>query len=39
MQLDFFADDVITVIAEDASGWWTGEIDGRQGLFPSNYVQ
>eukprot|EP00026_Physarum_polycephalum_P002069 Phypoly_transcript_02073.p1 GENE.Phypoly_transcript_02073~~Phypoly_transcript_02073.p1 ORF type:complete len:391 (+),score=73.31 Phypoly_transcript_02073:1675-2847(+) len=38
-ELDFFAGDTITVISEDASGWWTGEVDGRQGLFPSNYVQ
>jgi len=38
-ELDFFAGDTVTVISEDASGWWTGEVDGRQGLFPSNYVQ
>ena len=22
----------------DASGWWTGRIRGKQGLFPNNYV-
>lgn len=38
-QLDFFANDIITVVQEDNSGWWTGEIDGRRGLFPSNYVE
>lgn len=38
-ELDFFANDTITVLEEDASGWWTGEIDGRKGLFPSNYVE
>jgi len=38
-ELDFFANDTITVLDEDASGWWTGEIDGRKGLFPSNYVE
>lgn len=22
----------------DASGWWTGRLRGKQGLFPNNYV-
>jgi len=38
-ELDFFAGDSIQVLEEDGSGWWTGEIDGRKGLFPSNYVE
>lgn len=38
-ELDFFVNDIITVLQEDDSGWWTGEIDGRRGLFPSNYVE
>lgn len=38
-ELDFFAGDVITVLEEDDSGWWTGELDGRKGLFPYNYCQ
>jgi len=32
--------DTITVLQRDASGWWTGKTaDGKQGIFPSNYVQ
>jgi len=38
-ELDFFAGDSIMVKEEDESGWWMGEIDGRVGLFPSNYVE
>jgi len=38
-ELDFFANDIIEVLEEDGSGWWTGQIEGRRGLFPSNYVE
>eukprot|EP01113_Clastostelium_recurvatum_P041507 TRINITY_DN6601_c0_g1_i1.p1 TRINITY_DN6601_c0_g1~~TRINITY_DN6601_c0_g1_i1.p1 ORF type:complete len:475 (-),score=137.49 TRINITY_DN6601_c0_g1_i1:56-1411(-) len=38
-ELDFFASDIIMVIEQDDSGWWTGEVEGRKGLFPSNYVE
>ncbi|KAJ3593607.1 hypothetical protein NHX12_005941 [Muraenolepis orangiensis] len=37
-ELSFNAEDVIEVIKEDASGWWTGRLRGKQGLFPNNYV-
>uniref|UniRef100_A0A4W4GQQ5 Osteoclast-stimulating factor 1 n=1 Tax=Electrophorus electricus TaxID=8005 RepID=A0A4W4GQQ5_ELEEL len=37
-ELSFNADDIIEIIAEDASGWWTGRLRGKQGLFPNNYV-
>uniref|UniRef100_A0A3B5K7G7 Osteoclast-stimulating factor 1 n=1 Tax=Takifugu rubripes TaxID=31033 RepID=A0A3B5K7G7_TAKRU len=37
-ELSFNADDVIDIIKEDASGWWTGRLRGKQGLFPNNYV-
>ncbi|KAI0670978.1 SH3 domain-containing protein [Trametes maxima] len=36
--LTFRAGQVIHVINRDASGWWDGELDGRRGWFPSNYV-
>lgn len=26
------------VCRTDASGWWTGRLRGKQGLFPNNYV-
>ena len=31
-------DDVITIVKVESDGWWEGEIDGRVGWFPSNYV-
>lgn len=36
--LSFRAGQVIHVINRDTSGWWDGELDGRRGWFPSNYV-
>lgn len=31
--------DILYLIEKDASGWWMGELNGKQGLFPGNYVQ
>ncbi|KZT11896.1 ras GEF [Laetiporus sulphureus 93-53] len=36
--LAFRAGQVIRVLNRDPSGWWDGELDGRRGWFPSNYV-
>ncbi|XP_053314559.1 intersectin-2 [Spea bombifrons] len=36
--LIFNEGDVIQVIQKDGD-WWTGTIDGRTGIFPSNYVR
>ncbi|XP_053318478.1 unconventional myosin-Ie [Spea bombifrons] len=37
-ELSFNANDIIDIIKEDISGWWTGRLRGKQGLFPNNYV-
>lgn len=37
-ELSFNAEDIIDIIKEDASGWWMGQLRGKQGLFPNNYV-
>ncbi|KAM9825606.1 unconventional myosin-Ie isoform X1 [Syngnathus typhle] len=37
-ELSFNANDIIDIIKEDASGWWSGRLRGKQGLFPNNYV-
>ncbi|XP_029430428.1 unconventional myosin-Ie isoform X2 [Rhinatrema bivittatum] len=37
-ELSFNANDIIDIIKEDQSGWWTGRLRGKQGLFPNNYV-
>jgi hypothetical protein len=31
--------DIIEVVCKLDSGWWEGRRDGRQGWFPSNYVE
>lgn len=38
-ELAFTAGQRIEVIEKDDSGWWRGKVDGRQGLFPINYVK
>ena len=37
--LSFRAGDVFEVVTETNADWWTGRHNGRQGLFPSNYVE
>ncbi|XP_055889839.1 intersectin-1-like [Biomphalaria glabrata] len=38
--LNFNEGDIITVTVTSGNGdWWTGNIDGRSGIFPSNYVK
>uniref|UniRef100_A0AAZ3SJ85 Osteoclast-stimulating factor 1 n=1 Tax=Oncorhynchus tshawytscha TaxID=74940 RepID=A0AAZ3SJ85_ONCTS len=31
--------DIIVKVTKDDGGWWEGEIDGRRGLFPDNFVR
>lgn len=39
-ELGFKAGDIITIHSEDNStGWWTGELNGKVGPFPGNYVE
>ncbi|KAB5595877.1 Cell division control protein 25 [Ceratobasidium theobromae] len=37
--LSFRAGQEIRVLNRDSTGWWDGELDGRRGWFPSNYVK
>ncbi|KAG5645192.1 hypothetical protein DXG03_006710 [Asterophora parasitica] len=37
--LSFRAGETIDIIAETNADWWTGRHNGKEGLFPSNYVQ
>lgn len=30
--------DVIEVLGEEEEGWWRGMLNGREGVFPSNFV-
>uniref|UniRef100_A0AAY4B1Y2 Osteoclast-stimulating factor 1 n=1 Tax=Denticeps clupeoides TaxID=299321 RepID=A0AAY4B1Y2_9TELE len=39
-ELDFKEGDVIHILSKDTGevGWWKGEIGGREGVFPDNFV-
>ena len=39
LQLDLKKGDKIEVIKKTDSGWWTGILNGKKGLFPINFVQ
>ncbi|XP_034041582.1 intersectin-1 isoform X2 [Thalassophryne amazonica] len=38
-ELAFQKGQVITVLNKDDCDWWKGELNGKEGLFPSNYVK
>lgn len=38
-ELGFKTGDEIILLSEVSDGWWEGELDGRKGLFPANYVE
>ncbi|XP_064325461.1 unconventional myosin-If isoform X2 [Phalacrocorax carbo] len=38
-ELSFNVGDIIDILLEDSSGWWKGQLHGKEGLFPGNYVQ
>ncbi|KDR78949.1 hypothetical protein GALMADRAFT_64434 [Galerina marginata CBS 339.88] len=37
--LAFEPGDIIEIVDETNADWWTGKVHGRQGIFPSSYVQ
>lgn len=37
-ELTFQKDEIITLVSKDEQAWWRGELNGKTGLFPSNYV-
>ncbi|KAF9243556.1 SH3-domain-containing protein [Melanogaster broomeanus] len=37
--LSFSAGDTVEIIAEKNEDWWLGKARGKEGLFPSNYVE
>ncbi|XP_064413328.1 SH3 domain-containing kinase-binding protein 1 isoform X2 [Latimeria chalumnae] len=38
-ELTITVGDIITNIKKDDGGWWEGELGGRRGLFPDNFVR
>lgn len=39
MDLPFRQGDVIRILGKPFPDWWEGEINGRKGLFPANFVE
>ncbi|KAJ8072548.1 hypothetical protein PM082_016107 [Marasmius tenuissimus] len=37
-ELSFNAGDIIEIVEETTGDWWTGRVNGQEGLFPSSYV-
>lgn len=37
--LTFSQGDIIEITEETNPDWWTGRFQGREGIFPSNYVE
>jgi hypothetical protein len=38
-ELSLEVNQVIKIIKKDSDGWWLGECNGKQGVFPENYVK
>ncbi|XP_019714353.1 rho guanine nucleotide exchange factor 6-like, partial [Hippocampus comes] len=38
-ELSFTKGDVIIVTRQEEGGWWEGNLNGKTGWFPSNYVR
>lgn len=38
-ELQFKEGDLIKILKMESHGWWTGELNGKVGIFPGNYVE
>jgi hypothetical protein len=38
-ELGFKSGDYMRILAQDANGWWSGEMNGRLGFVPSTYLE
>jgi len=38
-EISFKEGDTLFLIEKTETGWWEGEINGKKGLFPGNYVE
>ena len=39
MILHFQVEDVVELLGEVEDGWWRGMVNGKSGVFPSNFVE
>ena len=38
-ELDLRDGDIVTVLRKEDSTWWLGELNGKEGMFPRQYVE
>lgn len=38
-ELDLHDGDIVTVLMKEDSTWWRGELNGKEGMFPRQYVE
>ena len=38
-ELDLKVGQLLRVVTKDNGGWWQGELDGKTGWFPDNFVE
>lgn len=38
-ELNLKVGDIISVVGEEEEGWWRGILNGKEGVFPSNFVE
>lgn len=38
-ELNLNKGDIVDLIGEEEEGWWRGLLDGKEGVFPSNFVE
>jgi hypothetical protein len=38
-ELELKVEDVVECLTEVEDGWWRGTLDGKSGVFPSNFVE
>lgn len=38
-ELNLNVGEVINIIGEEEEGWWRGLLNGKEGVFPSNFVE
>ncbi|KAJ8946627.1 hypothetical protein NQ318_007232 [Aromia moschata] len=38
-ELNLNVGDIINIIGEEEEGWWKGTLNGKEGVFPSNFVE
>jgi len=38
-ELSFHEGDLLSIHQKDPGGWWEGELNGRKGWVPANYLQ